>query len=659
MRKYNKIINKRLNIYLTMMILIFIFLACTLFYNQIIKNKYYKEKLNTLNNYIVYGNSAPRGRIYDRNGVLLVDNKPVKTIVFSGTYTTKEKLETIKELKNLIELDLNKVTETMLKEYYLIVNTNLAREKITKEEWEKYNNRLISSDELYKMQKERITSNELNLIDKKEAYLFYLINKGYSYDEKIIKENVTEEEYAKVAEALDFLKGVDITTTWERVYLYGDTFRTILGSVNNIPSEQINEYLAKGYSRNDLVGISFLEYQYEDILKGTKDKYVVNDGVKVLVEEGKKGNDIYLTIDINLQLAVEEIMKQEMIKAKNEPNSEYYDHSFVIISDPKSGEILAMAGKKINKVGGEYKIYDYAAGITTSPVTVGSVIKGASHIVGYNTGNLTFGEVRDDVCIKLKGAPQKCSYQYYGRINDLEALKYSSNTYQFRTAMKVANFNYSYDSPFKITNDAFNIYRTTFNEFGLGVKTNIDLPVESLGLIGNDKQDGLLLDFAIGQYDTYTPIQLTQYINTIANNGTRVKPHLLKKYVKNNEIINIETEIQGTVNTEAKYIERVQEGFRMVLERGGTGYKYIDLSFNPAGKTGTSQSFLDTNNDGKIDTATITNTFAGYAPSDNPVASFVVISPDVGHYQGKTDYHTFVNRKISYEVSKKFFEIYK
>ena len=637
----------------------FVFLSMTLFYKQILKNDYYQAKLKTLNDYIVYGTSAPRGRIYDRNGKLLVDNRPVKTIIFTGSYTTDEKIETLKKEKDLITIDTTKVTNSILKEYYLIVNAKEANSKITSGELENYHNRIITSDELYNLKLSRITDEELKTIDKKEAYLFYLMNKGYSYDDKIIKEDVSEEEYAKVVEALDELPGIDVTTTWERVYLYGDTFKTILGSVNNIPSEEINKYLAEGYSRNDIVGISFLEYQYEDILKGEKDTYIISDGKKVLVKEGKKGNDIYLTIDIELQLAVEEIMKEEMLKAKSEANSEYYDHSFVIISNPSTGEILAMAGKRIVKVSGEYKIYDYAAGITTSPVTVGSVIKGASHIVGYNTGNITFGEVRDDSCIKLKGAPQKCSYQYYGYIDDLEALKHSSNTYQFRTAMKVANFKYSYNSSFKITNNAFQIYRQTFNEFGLGIKTGIDLPIESLGLIGNDNQDGLLLDFAIGQYDTYTPIQLSQYINTLANDGVRTKPHLLKKYQNGDTEVVAEKEIQGQVKTELKYLERVQRGFEMVMEKGGTGSGYMDLSLNPAGKTGTSQSFLDTDGDGKIDTGTITNTFAGYAPSDNPIASFVVVSPDIGHYQGVSDYHTYVNRKISYRVSKKFFEIYK
>lgn len=659
MRIYNKLSNIRLNFFMTITIIVFVFFACTLVYIQIYKNDYYKEKLNTLNNYVVYGSSAPRGRIYDRNGVLLVDNKPVKTIIFSGSYTTSEKIKTANQLATLIDVDISKVTMSMLKDYYMLLNSNEVNKKITEDEWKEYRNRLISSDELYKLKLERITDEEIQSINKEEAYIFYLMNNGYSYDDKIIKENVTEEEYAKVAEQLDSLKGIDISTTWERVYLYENTFKTILGSIGKIPSENLNEYLAKGYNINDIVGISFLEYQYEDILKGTKDKYIVRDGVKKLVEEGKKGNDIYLTIDINLQKATEEIMMQEMLKAKQEINTEYYDHSFVIISDPKTGEILTMAGKRIVKINNEYKFYDYAAGITTSPVTVGSVIKGASHIVGYNTGAVQIGEIRDDSCIKLKGAPQKCSHAYYGYINDLEALKYSSNTYQFRTAMKVANVKYSYNMPFKITNDAFSIYRKTFNEFGLGVKTGIDLPVESLGLIGKDDQAGLLLDFTIGQYDTYTPIQLTQYINTIANSGTRVKPHLLKSYQDKDNIIQIEPEIVGHVTTEEKYMERVRTGFEMVLGRGGTGSKYIDISFNPAGKTGTSQSFLDTDGDGKIDVETLTNTFAGYAPSDNPVASFVVVSPDIGHYHGKSMYHTFVNKKISYEVSKKFFEIYK
>lgn len=68
---------------------------------------------------------------------------------------------------------------------------------------------------------------------------------------------------------------------------------------------------------------------------------------------------------------------------------------------------------------------------------MGSVVKGASHIVGYNTGALSIGEKRYDTCIKIASTPEKCSWTYLGLVDDLTALKYSSNTYQFNTAIKV------------------------------------------------------------------------------------------------------------------------------------------------------------------------------------------------------------------------------
>ena len=80
-------------------------------------------------------------------------------------------------------------------------------------------------------------------------------------------------------------------------------------------------------------------------------------------------------------------------------------------------------------------------------------------------------------------------------------------------------------------------YRNTFAEFGLGVKTGIDLPKEITGIKGNDSTSGLLLDLAIGQNDTYTPIQLSQYISTIANNGTRMHHIYIKDYIMINLVM--------------------------------------------------------------------------------------------------------------------------
>jgi len=238
-------------------------------------------------------------------------------------------------------------------------------------------------------------------------------------------------------------------------------------------------------------------------------------------------------------------------------------------------------------------------------------------------------------------------------------LAQSSNTYQFLTAINVGKGKYAYDKPLKIDTAAFETYRNTFKEFGLGVSTGIDLPVESLGYKGTSTKPGHLLDFSIGQYDTYTPIQLSQYIGTIANNGSRVKPYLLKGYYNDGKITNqTERKELNKVNTEEKYMKRVKEGFEAVMKYG-TGVGYINMSYKPAGKTGTSQSFIDTDGNGVVDKETITTTFVSYAPSDNPKVTFTVISPDVSHSEGRSTYQSNINKRIADAISKKYFEIYK
>ena len=572
-------------------------------------------------------------------------------------------------------MDYKKITDNMLKKFWILNNKEKAKSRIKDEEWEDYKNRKLTKEDIENLKLERVTEKDLEKfeeIDKEACYIYNLMNKGYYYTEKTIKkENVSDEEYAKIAENINILPGFNVKLDWERYYPYGDTFKTILGSVSSsdsgIPYSLKDYYLKEGYSLSDRVGTSYIEYQYEKYLKGTKATYQVNsDGSYTELTKGSRGNDIVLTIDINLQQAVEQILEEELIIAKQEKNTQYFDKSYVIINDPKTGEILAMAGKQIVENGdGSYTIYDYTPGVITTSVTPGSIVKGASHIVGYNTGALTIGEVRKDECIKIASTPIKCSYRNYGYIDDLEALKYSSNVYQFLTAIKVGGGNYTYNKPLVIDEKAFDIYRNTFAEFGLGVKTGIDLPNESLGYKGSNRLSGLLLDFSIGQYDTYTPIQLSQYMSTIANEGVRMKPYLLKAVFDSKEdaltSIIYETKKQelNKVNTESIYMERVKEGFKLVTSPGGTGASYIDFSYKAAGKTGTAQSFLDTNKDGKIDTETTTATFAAYAPYDNPEVVFTVISPDVAPEDVNYNNRSRVNIRISQKVSKKYFEIYR
>ena len=91
---------------------------------------------------------------------------------------------------------------------------------------------------------------------------------------------------------------------------------------------------------------------------------------------------------------------------------------------------------------------------------------------------------------------------------------------------------------------------------------------------------------------------------------------------------------------------------------GGYGVGYMDDWMQAAGKTGTSQSFIDTNNDGVIDTETITSTFIGYAPAWNPKVSFVVTSPDSSHPNSNIDYRSLVTYYLTREIARKYTELY-
>lgn len=668
-----KIIEKRLNILIIVILVLMIILFLNLFYVQIIKQDYYKNNLKRLQTTIVEGSTAPRGRIYDRNYNLIVDNTPVKEIFYTKPkgITTKEEIEIAYQLSELLEIDYSSLTDFILKNFWIKKNRSKSIERITDKEWQDLKERRITANDIENLKLERVQNEDLSVFDeqdKEAAYIYYLMNKGYSYSEKIIKRSATDLEYATIASSLKKLRGVDIRLDWDRTYIYGNTFRSILGTVSEagtgIPSDLLSEYLSAGYSLDDRVGISYLEYQYDKYLRGTKNKYEVKyNGEKKLIENGKRGNDLVLTIDIKLQQEIERILEEEILSAKKEPNTEYYNRTFVIVSSAKTGEILAMSGKQIVMKDGNYQFYDYTPGILTSPVTVGSIVKGASHIVGYKYGGLQIGENRYDSCVKIAGTPQKCSWKNLGLLDDITALKHSSNTYQFYTAMKVAGVPYVYNGPLKVDSSVFEKYRSTFAQFGLGVKTEIDLPVESVGNKGTSTAGGLLLDFSIGQYDTYTPIQLSQYIGTIANNGTRLKPRLLKAvYSSDGNLDNLiyeqPTVVLNTVDIDPVYLQRVQEGFIAVMKYGGTGSGYVNLDYKPAGKTGTSQSFVDTDLDGKIDKETITNTFAAYAPYDDPQVTFTVVSPDVSNYDNNSTYQTYVNRKIAKKVSDKYFEMY-
>ena len=137
-------IEKRYNI-LTAIVMIFILiLIIGLFFVQIVQNEHYKSEMESLTKKIVYGDSAPRGRIYDRNGKLIVDNKPLKVIYYKkpSKVTTKEEIETAYKLAEMIDLDYSK----------LKVGANLFKiinKEIYKGSYSSYNNNVIKYNNVW------------------------------------------------------------------------------------------------------------------------------------------------------------------------------------------------------------------------------------------------------------------------------------------------------------------------------------------------------------------------------------------------------------------------------------------------------------------------------------------------------------------------------
>ena len=670
---YERIINKRVFVILIALISLFSVVFIKLFMVMLIDKDKYNDKLLALTNKSITLNSSPRGRIYDRNYNVIVDNKAINTIVYKkekGT-TNKEMIELAYTVSPHLNLDVSRLTLRAKKEFYLAKYPDKCKKKIKSSEYEKVKQRKLSNKDIEELKIERISLDELNVFkdeDLKTAYLYYLMNNGYTYEEKVIRNGATDEEFAYISENNDKLKGFNTRVDWERVYPYGDTLRTILGTVSSssqgIPSEDKNYYLKLGYSLNDRVGLSYLEKQYESYLKGEKNVYeAVNSHELRLVKEGMRGNDIVLSIDINLQKEIDNLIDEAIASAKSEANTEYYDHSSVIVTDPNTGEILAIASRKI--VGD--KIIDNVNSILISPITPGSVVKGASMLVGYETGAIKFGEKMLDECVKIAGAPEKCSsVNDLGVIDDLTAMAKSSNVYQFKTAIRVNGQEYYRGMKLNFNQKSFDTYRNMYHAFGLGVKTEIDLPIESAGYTSVDKASGNLLDFVMGQYETYTPIQLAQYVSTIANGGNRMQPHLLKEVRKATDkdtlgdvMYTFEPKVLNKIEVKSENLKRVQEGFYAVMHMsGGYGRGYINDRMDAAGKTGTSQSFIDTNNDGIIDTETITSSFIGYAPYNNPKVAFMVTSPNSSHANSSNNFASLVNYRLTRAITDKYYDMY-
>lgn len=637
---YQKIVNKRLSITALIIVLIFVVIAGRLVDIQIRQKEEYATKLESysLKKQEV---STPRGQIKDRNGVEVVKTVNSMNITYYPTkdITVSEQWELAEKFAKQFDVRTDALTLRDLQDAYISLHKNEAGNNDNANHLLSEEEKKLSDSETYKLKLSRITEEMINeLMDEemKAAWVVYSameVNSMNSHS-RVILEDVDDEKVAYLTEHKEEYPGFDIDfSSWKREYPHGDTLRDVLGQVTTnkqgLPEELMQYYIAKGYPMNARVGKSGLEQQYEDLLSGTSKVSTIKydeDGTPIFTEvnPGKKGYDLQLTIDIELQKKIDDILKSVLEKHTNDSNRPDMNQLFVSLMNPNTGEVLAMSG--MQRLDGD--IINYSSGNYITDYTPGSVVKGATVFIGLNEGVVTKSEqFNDSDHIQIQGTPEISSYRDHGMVDAVRALQVSSNIYMVQVAMRLAGANYVKNGPLYIEDAAstYTLMRQYYSMFGLGVPTGLDVPNEQLGFKGAAETPGNLLYFSFGQYDNYTPIQLLQYVSTVANGGQKVKPRLVSGAfgVNSDSLVYVnEPEVMSTLQDNNDNLSTVQEGFHQCVVGAGSncGSAIAASGHDVAAKTGTAEVIVE----GRESTNA---SLIGYWPYTAPEVSFVCSAP--------------------------------
>ncbi len=669
----------RMNFLFFSIFVLFSLLIFRLGYLQIVKGADYSRELEKTEE-IPVNTSVPRGRIFDRMGRILVDNDPKNAITYTKMTSTSsaDMLKVAEQLSVLIKQETKRITTRDKRDFWILKNSKAASEKVSIKEQERLErDSALSRSELQlkinKLTRERVTDEEINSFTDEELEVLAIYREmmsGYAYSPQIVKSgNVTDEEFATVSERLGELPGVDTTTDWERMRKSDNTILgTTTSPIEGIPKSRENYFLARDYSRNDRVGKSYIEQYYEELLKGQKTivKNIKDRSGRIVetktIRQGEPGKDLILTIDSELQQTLENIISDKLLELKRGPNTRELDRAFLVMMNPNNGEVLSLVGKQVvtNPETGKFEIWDYAFGTFTALHEAGSTVKMATLLTGYEENMVRIGETKIDEPIRIGGITKRSLFNQNSRVavTDIEAIGRSSNVYMFHIALALANSNDRSGESARSIENAYDTFRQSFASFGLGIKTGIDLPGESGGLIGDSDSIGILMDLSIGQFDTYTTLQLAQYVSTIANGGYRVAPKVLKEIREPSEDGEIlgpliqETEVNilnRIQNTDAE-IDQVKRGMHYVYYAPkGTASKLFDgKDYDGAGKTGTAQAFSS----GK---STINLSHVGFAPYEKPEIAYAILIPNITTKPG--DHTTGAQNKIIQQAVDEYFKL--
>ncbi|KRL38640.1 peptidoglycan D,D-transpeptidase FtsI family protein [Liquorilactobacillus uvarum] len=634
----------RLNFLFFVVFLLFAALIAQLAYLQIINGTKFESEVSSTDTQTETKN-VQRGMIYDSTGKVLVSNNASRAITYTKplSVTSLQMYNIANDLVKYTSIDTGTLTASNKADYYLVVPQHLKDVEKQIAGYKKMGDSALYSAAVAYVKKNKLTKN-MTLKEEEAAVVFSKMSGAYSLSTVYIKySGVTDTEMSRVGENLASMPGIKVGTSWSRNYPNGESVKSVIGTVTSekqgLPSDQINSLLAQGYSRDDSVGSSYIESQYENVLKGTKSVTTLETQNNKITREiktygGKKGDNVVLTINAEFQQKVQDIMKSA-VESVGSSNPDL-PGAYAVVMNPNTGGIYALAGVSRNLETG--KVSENALGAINQSFVMGSVVKGATVMGGLMSGAIsTENNTLVDEPIKLQGTATKSSWFNSSGSNNMSltasnALMVSSNSYMMQLAMKEGGFNYSSGSALSMSTSIFSKLRGFFNQFGLGVKTGIDIPGESTGYEGPSTQAniGKALDLSFGNYDSYTTIQLAQYISTIANGGYRLQPHVLQSIHGTNKDgtlgqtkAEFSPNVLNVVGANQSQWDVVKTGLWRVVHGSSTyrtGGTMSSVKPAVAAKTGTAQTYHG-------ETPTETLSAVSYAPTKNPQVVVALVFP--------------------------------
>ncbi|MBE9915347.1 penicillin-binding protein 2 [Paenibacillus donghaensis] len=408
------------------------------------------------------------------------------------------------------------------------------------------------------------------------------------------------------------------------------------------------------YTEPEFVGFDGLELMYQDELRGKNGykKVPINprnmpEGVDEIVPP-VKGNNIYSTINKEVQLATEKAITDQLswlhshpVSGRTHPNA---TTGFAVAMEVKTGNVVAMASMpdydpniwqtgsvtpenwdKIKNIYMNGTIRSFGPGKKgnhpESVVLLGSTQKPLSVLVGLNEGLITPNTYYQDKGAAYFGKEghqtrvQNSGGHVYGGMDPARAIEKSSNAFMVDM---IGNKLYK-----KYQDKSIGVWDEYMTQFGLGVLTGSGLPGEWKGRKEyiNDKQtpQTSMVYASFGQQGKYTTLQLAQYTAMLANEGKRLKPQLVSKITdeKGNVVKTFKPEILNTVNFPKSYWNEIRRGMKSDVSAFG------DFPYEFARKTGTSTQDVGRK---PVDNGV----FIAYAPRDNPVLAVAVMIPEGG-----------------------------